>query len=440
MSAKINLAVVSTYDELCGIAGYTRCLVPELAKFANVTVMDLDQFLLRSLHKRVQRLGDEHIAEMAEKLKGYDAVNIQLEHGTLARDPVRILRRFNQLAEASRNLTVTFHTILGSQPLPWGAMGSKLAKGRVITAGEMLGDGIRGSILAHGVYRTMRRLQNNRRVSAIVHTRRDGRLMQSLHGIKNVEVHPLSFVPPAQAQTIRANTKRADFPLLHGVPDNAKLIGTFGFLSPYKGFETAIRAIRMLPEDHHLLVFGGVHPQTIKRHAEIDPYVQTLLDTSRVDTTVLEGLAGMGGGKVQVATGEGARELFEQLPGSLRGRVHFMGVLPDSGFQSAMALCDAVVLPYLEVGQTSSGPISVAVDMGCRVIASRTHAFQQFDRFHPGAIEFFDIGNHVELASHIQAPRASGERVVTHNTDTNLQAYARALGVTIPEGVLEQVA
>jgi glycosyltransferase involved in cell wall biosynthesis len=43
------------------------------------------------------------------------------------------------------------------------------------------------------------------------------------------------------------------------LPEDAKLIGVFGFLSRYKGFETAIRAMRHLPSDHHLLIFCGVH-------------------------------------------------------------------------------------------------------------------------------------------------------------------------------------
>ena len=68
-----------------------------------------------------------------------------------------------------------------------------------------------------------------------------------------------------------------------------------------------------------------------------------------------------------------------------------------------MAICDAVVFPYLEVGQSSSGPISQALELGCRVIASRTHTFFQFGRYHQNMIEFFDIGNHLELAGRILA-------------------------------------
>jgi hypothetical protein len=95
-----------------------------------------------------------------------------------------------------------------------------------------------------------------------------------------------------------------------------------------------------------------------------------------------------------------------------------------------MAICDAVVFPYLEVGQSSSGPISQALELGCRVIASRTHTFLQFGKYHKEMIEYFDIGNHLELAARILArpqydPRA---RRLTFNVDTNKAIYRAANG------------
>ena len=94
-----------------------------------------------------------------------------------------------------------------------------------------------------------------------------------------------------------------------------------------------------------------------------------------------------------------------------------------------MAVCDAVVFPYLEVGQSSSGPISQSLELGCRVIASRTHTFLQFARYHPNTIEFFDIGNHLELAGRILArPQFDGERLPSFNVETNKATYLAANG------------
>ena len=78
-----RLAIVSTYDKLCGIAAYTRALERQLADIFDVTVFDLDQDLLRSRHPRVSRLGDRHIKEICAALADFDAVNLQLEYGML---------------------------------------------------------------------------------------------------------------------------------------------------------------------------------------------------------------------------------------------------------------------------------------------------------------------------------------------------------------------
>ena len=420
----MRIAVISTFDELCGIAGYTRALVPQLQTFADVEVFDLDQFLLRSPHARIRKLAEEHIKEIASRLGEFDVVNIQLEHGTLGRYPLQIIRRFRKLARASKKLCVTFHTILGSTLMPWKGMGSILMRGKPMDAVRIGFDHLRGNILANGVYSEMRRLQRTRSVSAIVHTKRDARLMVVLNGIKQVHCHPLSYVNPEDAAVIRATVSRANFKLLEGIPADHKLVGTFGFLSFYKGFGTMVRALRLLPEDHHMLVFGGVHPQTIEKHVPIDPYVKEVLDDTRIGFSVLEGLARSKGTPVTASTD--ANRLFDEVPDSLKGRVHFMGVLTDSEFTSAMAVCDAVALPYIEVGQASSGPLSMAVDMGSRVLASRTGAFLGYSKLNPDVVEFFDIGNHVELAGRIASP-PSIRAVPLCNTQTNIETYARAL-------------
>ena len=49
-----RLAIVSTYDELCGIGSYTHKLEGHLKRHVDVTVFDLDQYLLRNKHARVQ--------------------------------------------------------------------------------------------------------------------------------------------------------------------------------------------------------------------------------------------------------------------------------------------------------------------------------------------------------------------------------------------------
>ena len=124
-------------------------------------------------------------------------------------------------------------------------------------------------------------------VAAIVHTRRDARLMKHVNRLDNVFDHPLAFLSPDQAERVRLRTSRADFPSLAGLPANVKIIGAFGFLGQYKGVETAIRALRHVPDDYHLAIFGGVHPNEIRRES-VNAYIAKLLEEIHADATVFD--------------------------------------------------------------------------------------------------------------------------------------------------------
>src|SRR5499425_3215521 len=94
-TARARLAVVSTHDDLCGIAAYTRSLERQLGDIFDVTVFELNQFLLRSTHRRVRKFGDRHIQAICREIRHYDTVNRRIEHGTLGRSCSDIFRRFN---------------------------------------------------------------------------------------------------------------------------------------------------------------------------------------------------------------------------------------------------------------------------------------------------------------------------------------------------------
>ena len=426
-----TLAIVSTRSKLCGIAAYTAALRRQLNEAFDVTVFDLDQYLLRSTHRRVRRLGDRHINDICRSLAGFDAVNLQLEHGTLGRDARDIDRRFGWLVTGAARLSVTFHTL----PPPPGFDGAAFAKALAMLkwreAFRLQADYRRKRRLAYGITGRLRRAQRRKQVSAIVHNRRDLCDVQYLYGLRDVFDHPLAFLGNAEADQIRLRASRRDLPMLDPLPADAVLVGVFGFLNEYKGFGTAIQALHHLPENHHLLLFGGIHPNEIAAHRPIHPYISALLNDAYVETTLYDRIStpsAESAPALVLAADRGLGELLGTHPRDLSARIHFMGALGDAAFLTGMALCDAVVLPYLEVGQSSSGPISQALELGCRIIASRTHTFLEFAEYHKDAIEFFDIGNHLELAERILArPQFSAPRKFPDfNVETNKATYLLA--------------
>jgi glycosyltransferase involved in cell wall biosynthesis len=257
--------------------------------------------------------------------------------------------------------------------------------------------------------------------------------MKYVHGLRNVYDHPLAFLSADEAEEIRRAASRRRFPILDALPSDARLVGVFGFIGRYKGFDAVIRALHHLPRDHHLLIFGGVHPNEIKKHQAVDPVVSGLFDAGYVDTNVAERIRTAptpGTPTISVAVDGSMRDLLIQHPKDLSQRIHFLGATSDDDFLAGMAICDTVVFPYLEVGQSSSGPISQALELGCRVIASRTYTFLQFGKYHQEMIEYFDIGNHLELAARITARPQYDIRTrrLAFNIDTNKAMYLAANG------------
>ena len=291
----------------------------------------------------------------------------------------------------------------------------------------------RAQLLSYGIARQLRRLQQKKPVSAIVHNRRDLCDARYLYGLDHVFDHPLAYLGAAEVAEIHAHASHRRLPMLDPLPPDAVLIGVFGFLNEYKGIGTAIQALQYLPSNHHLLIFGGVHPQEIAPRQARHPYISALFADAYMDTTLYDRLGASGAGEgppLVVNADQGLRELLGSHPRDLSTRIHFMGALEEPDFLGGMAICDAVVFPYLEVGQSSSGPISQALELGCRIIASRTHAFLEFAEYHKAAVEFFDIGNHLELAERLVARRQFGPRegLPEFNIATNKATYLLANG------------
>jgi hypothetical protein len=107
-----RLAIVASGGKLCGIAAYADSLIRQLNDAFEVTLFPLDQYLMRSTHRRVRPVADKAIKEICRELTTFDAVNLQLEYGTLGGHGIDIYRRFCWLANAAPRLSVTFHTLL----------------------------------------------------------------------------------------------------------------------------------------------------------------------------------------------------------------------------------------------------------------------------------------------------------------------------------------
>src|ERR1700756_3355669 len=191
---RARLAVFSTHDDLCGIAAYTRSLERQLGDVFDVTVFQLNQFLLRSTHRRVRRFGDRHIQAICREIRHYDTVNLQLEHGTLGRSCSDIFRRFGWILRAAPRFSVTFHSVIGAEAFDFAEFFREISRLNFAKAITMRASYMRANRLSAGIAVRVRRAQRFKPVSVIVHTRRDLWHMTYVHGLRNVYDHPLSFL------------------------------------------------------------------------------------------------------------------------------------------------------------------------------------------------------------------------------------------------------
>lgn len=422
---KRRLAVVTTYDDLCGIAGFSRSLVRALEPHFDVEVFDLDQFLLRLTDRLGRQKGDLYFKSICRQLREFDIVNLQLEFGTLGTLERDIFRRMEWLCRAAPELSVTFHTVPRLEAIDWAHIGRLVGRFRFSQAlNYYLGVSFQKSVAR--TYSLLRKTARMKPLSLIVHTRRDRRYLEVVQDFKKVFDHPLCFLQADEAEHVLEEAKRTPFSSLTVAPQGTVAVGVFGFLSPYKGFETAIRAMRYLPPNYHLYVFGGVHPNDIvpKR---VHSYVMKLIREVSSDFTLLDRLTRSPsrpdddkfdnfddestGAKPTMNLSLGsiaeAEKLVQGQMDSLLKRVHFVGALTDEQFFVSVASCDVVVLPYHEVMQSSSGPASIAIELGCRTVLSRTRGFMQLGRYFPNRLEYFDIGNHLQLVSILTRPVAA---------------------------------
>lgn len=431
---KKKLAIISTFDDLCGIASYTRRIVRQLEDIYDITVFDLDQFIFRATSKRISDLADKEVERICGLLPEFHAVNIQLEHGTIGSKPDEIMARLLKFCRAAPRLSITFHTIIHGKKAMDGIF-PLIFKGKIKKSVNMFKTNLREGKLAEPLYKELRKLQRRKPVSVICHTRRDARSLSIVYGIENVYDHPLAYYSALEVDEIKKEASIGeDFPVLaKNLKTEDVLLGCFGFLGAYKGLGTAIDALKLLPANYKLAVFGGVHPNAIQKNELVNPYIDGVLKSIHAGEKAVAALASNDLQFTFNSIEEFQKIISLESQSDLSKRIFFMGSLTDDMFPKAMEACHIVLLPYVEVGQSASGPMSMAVDLGANIIASRTKAFMQFSRYHPQRFEMFDVGNYLQLSQLISSFNFDDSKQIVKKAgcgftvETNIETYKKAL-------------
>lgn len=360
-----KITLVSSFSESCGNAFFTEVLLNGLADEGyQADCASLDLALTQSMEWAIRRKADSHIDEICNRLKLADGVNIQFEAGLYGTLPADVFKRFKKILLANNNTSVTLHS-----PRLMGAASGFREAIRLFFTGR-----IKSAIKKYfEILKSDVHVKLNRKVVAqivkngspiIVHTIRAKEQIYKLYDYENVLVHPLKFV--SEERKIN-NEKLLKLKEQYSFDANVKTIGMFGYISLYKGHTAALEAIKRLPDNYKLLIFGRVHPQSIKLSESVDPYI------SNLDKFITKN--------------------------KLENKVYFVGEVNTEDFIDYAGSVDCAWLPYLEVGQDGSGIASICCDVATNVLASNSFAFDELLKLIPyKTMRRFDIGNSMELA------------------------------------------
>ena len=269
----------STWQERCGIADFTANIVNHLTPRgveSEVVPVNLNEHaFMPSAELR------QHLDAFVRQAKNFDLAHIQHQVGFFSGADMAgaSIGNFNYLLKSLESIgkpvVVTFH----EEPLHW-AMHTEMPD----FIGHALGEPPQLQTAPWWKKKRRRRLEleyqeqlrkipeivkNWRELislfrgadqprHALVHSERTRLgLIRSGLGPECVGVMPLG-VEPRNRDRLTVDKAQAKARL--GIPENTILLSVFGFIASYKGHDTAVAALRQLPENYRLAIIGGKHP------------------------------------------------------------------------------------------------------------------------------------------------------------------------------------
>lgn len=400
-NAKSSLGIVSSYNEACGNASYTKALVAAFSDHFDVSVVSLDVDLLR---KKDSKSANAYIKKICKELKNYDYVNIQFEAGLFGSSTASIWKRFIAITESCKKIVLTMHRYDSIQHLPNLAFIGKciLKRNIKLLFSEYL------KILTNNYYASLYhkiiKLCKKKHVPIILHTQRDRNLIITKYDYQAVFDHPLCFYTQEYIASLTRTVTKKNFCRTYNLNEDKVYIGIFGFINKYKEHKTVIKALSYLPSNYEVLIFGGQHPHTIKHNEPINEYVHSLMNVI-------------------------THYNFEN-------RVKFCGMLNDESFLKALIACDFNILPYLEVNQGGSAIASLSLETNSNTIFSQNLAFFELAKYAPNCFPMFTIGNFMELAHAIMSYEKTDylpylmEYHKKYNINTNIKLYKQLFQIS----------
>jgi len=333
----LRILSLSTFGRACGIADYNSDLATAVREQGDVfDIVPIDPPLIAS-RSRAQ-VAAKFESEFISRLKDYDAGVIQHEMSFFGSRLWQSYLVFGDLLRSVRRsgkpVFIYFHT-------------------RFPTV--HLGKSVRGIggffILKMLIWRIAREIKKSRNIRAVVH----GSVAKD-HFVK-------LGVPPEKISDVLFPAARMSSAAAPYVPkpDGPITLLIFGFVAQYKGYETALTAMRFLPDNVRLVIAGDRHPLNAGDRT-LDA-IYGYLETGRwIGHSVL---------------GWGLDRPSDIGFDTLKSRVEVTGYIPSGDLERIISSADIILAPYTDQGPAGSSALSWAFAAGKPIIASSVTAFAE---------------------------------------------------------------
>jgi len=436
--SKKKLAIVSSYNTLCGNATYSAALKKEFSKYFDVETFHIDN----SYFKLKASVGQQRIEEIVSELGRFDYVNIQAEAGLFGLTPTQMIKNISKCIKACENVIITIHRVdyiesnqnlfrnIFINPLSFKKELKKRMRhyitSKLITACKVLG--------------------RKKKVSIMVHTKRSSKYIKQVFKFPQVHEFPITFLPENNRNSVNENVEiyKREMQEFYKLDKNKINVGIFGFLSNNKGHHTAVEAAKLLGPDYNLLIFGGQHPGSIdfyemgfydqlypkKVYPNNHPYIANLINQLQTyrdelhEGQMQEHLVKIKNFYKKNTTQNEGDSVEPFKFDESQFNVKMLGNVDDEAYIKYMRACDFIVLPYFETGQDGSGNASIAFEVKHpRVLTSRAKHFFELGKFYKNCFSTFDIANPIQLYQKILAWDDSTDKLHSKNLATALESY-----------------
>lgn len=412
-----KVCIISSKDESCGNASYSKQLAESLRmKYQTVDIIPLNQVQIH------QNGGLNDVMQfVCNEVKKYDCVNIQYE-AILYGGHNRAIKFLNNILANCKGKTVLFtlhshrqskHTLISL--IAKTALYNVLffSKSARVKYSKIRGGWNQYKYANHcnNVINLIKSYQKHISIKILTHKQSTSESIMHKHKIEAYH-HPLIMTNQRDITQFNVENARDKILRKHNLDPNNTYIGIFGYHGQYKGFDVVLNALKLLPQNYHVVISCQVHPQASFATHNYFPNNELV----RIENVLL--------GKSD--KNRDSVNLIEQ------GRVHFVNHLNEDNFKEVIAGVDICTFTYYDVDQGGSGPLSYAVYLNYlgNIIITTNRAFMEYEKcYYPQCFTFIDQGSVTELAYKIKNLRNSAhkkhieEACGNYNHHTNVELY-----------------